>query len=419
MRWGEGGIILCLRFSILLRPHNPTEAIGAMSTLRILHASDLHISTNKRMVSPVDMFSHLSATGNLSLATLSSLAMRALPGFLRKTTASSYDPDLLEFLAEFIYENAKKKLGDEDSLIEEVGPEKLDAVIITGDLATTGKAGDIGLVKEFLKGPFDPRYPHLNLNQEATLAAVKIPVWYFPGNHDRFTPTRGLVWIKRFPLPKFFEPGGTNYDGEFWDFRGEPARVLGEVSTPSAEGLPLHIVVLAADFNLEKFGDHEGLYGWLAQGKVYDHVLGPLVQKTEEEIAKHKESRAGALCLLWAVHFPPGFPHIGTSNRLIWEEGLISRAKECGVKAILAGHTHEQVRYTKPGMDFEVLCCGSTTQHVPILPLRNRSVAPEGNRFQIITVTAESAEYVRIGVENYRYRRAGVAGVSTPYFYEE
>ncbi len=370
------------------------------------------------MRSPLDDFSDQRDLGSLSLLELSKLAGRASKQFWKKMTASSYDPELLDLLAEFIYENARKKLEDYETMIEEDGPEKIDAVILTGDLATTGTVDDINTVKTFLKGPFDPKYPYLSPNHESTLAAVKIPVWYFPGNHDRYHPTWGVVWINRLPFPKFFEPGGKNYDHQFWDFSSQPVRVLGGLSTSVSGGSPLRVVTIAADFSLKQFGDHEGTYGWLAQGKVYDDVLDQLVQTTEAEIANHKQSGSGALCILWAIHFPPEFPHIGKSNRLMAEELLIGKCKQCGVKAILAGHTHEQVRYCKPGMGFEVLCCGTTTQHVP-LSRRQRLRVSGGNRFQIITITADSSNNIGIGIENYKYKGTWEPGIHTAYFYKE
>jgi predicted phosphodiesterase len=393
-----------------------------MTAIKILHASDLHISINKSFRSPVDKFSDLRELGKLKPWELSKLAVKTLIVFLKKMAASSYDPKLLKYLTEFIYENAKKKLDDDGSLLEDDSPNKIDAVVLTGDLATTGHLDDIKMVESFLKAPFDPRYPHLSHTHEATLSAVRIPVWYFPGNHDRFTPTRGFVWIKGLPFPKFFDPGGINYDGKFWDFHADPARVLGEVNVSTA-GLPLRVVMIAADFNLKQFGDHDGIYGWLAQGKVYDKVyndvLKVLVYKTKKLIESHKETGGGIICPLWAIHFPPSFPHIGKSSRLIDDEVLIERANECGVKAILAGHTHEQVRYRKPGMHFEVLCCGTTTQHEPFLSRQNQPIASTRNRFQIITIEANSQDDVRIDVDNYRYKRAGEDSAPFGYFYSE
>jgi hypothetical protein len=170
--------------------------------------------------------------------------------------------------------------------------------------------------------------------------------------------------------------------------------------------------MLAADFSLKQLGDHVGLYGWLAQGRVYDAVLNELVRKTEEQIAKHQEHGEGLFTILWVIHFPPGFPRISPTNRLIEEEKIIEKAKELEVAAILAGHTHEQLQYRKPAMGFDVLCCGTSTQFVP-------PNASGRNRFQIIEITGDESTGVRIKVENYKYMRATQDAVPVSNFYRE
>jgi 3',5'-cyclic AMP phosphodiesterase CpdA len=329
-----------------------------MATVRILHASDLHISIHRNMVSSIDHFSHLRDQDNLNLWTLAKLARELYTGFRKKMTASSYDSVVLKRLALFIYENAKKKyLGDR--VLTEDGPDKIDAVVITGDLATTGSANDIAAVRDFLRSPASLREPYLNSNHEATLAAVASPVWYLPGNHDRFEPTCNWVPVGKFSFPKFFDPGGVLFDSELIDFRSNPAQLLGVVEDDSM-GPSIRVVLIAADFSLRRFGAHEGLYGWLAQGLIDDRILQKLEGITNDQRAEHEEKHSGTLCVLWAIHFPPGFPHISGTNRMLNEQLLIDKANHLGVSAILAGHTHEQVRYRKPKMSFDVLSCGST-----------------------------------------------------------
>ena len=236
-------------------------------------------------------------------------------------------------------------------------------------------------------------------------------MWYLPGNHDRFEPNKG--WIKSHGLvfPRFFDPGGTEFD-RLVNFTTTPAMYLGAMPDWSTGVAPLRVVVLAADFSLKQLGHHVGLYGWLAQGRIYDSILDELVRKTEDQIAKHKDLGHGLFTILWVVHFPPAFPHISSTNRLIDEEKLIERAKELEVTAILAGHTHEQVHYRKPGMNFDVLCCGTSTQHVP----PNTSGR---NRFQIIDIMGDESTKVKIKVENYKYMRANQDPVPISNFYRE
>lgn len=383
-----------------------------MPTIRILHASDLHISIHKNMVSPIDQLTQL---GNVklnptTLAQLAKWATRALKAFLKKMTASSYEPDVLKHLTLFIYNNARQKKVDGEDQIEQ-GDDKVDAVLLSGDVATTGSQLDIDKVKSFLNSSIDPIHPYENLNGEATLTAVSIPVWIVPGNHDRFEPTRRLFLFQSVLLPRFFVPGARRFD-QIIDFQHAPARELGALPDWPSGATPLRVVVLGADFSLKQLGDHDGFYGWLAQGRVYDDVLQQLIDKTEAAKDKHKAYNQGVLCILWVVHFPPGYPHLSKPHRLLFESKLTNAANKYGVKAILAGHTHEQVSYRKPGTTFDVLCCGTTTQYVP-------PKTSGRNRFQIVNVMCNDSSNVLVTVENYKYKRAGEAGITISDFYSE
>jgi len=381
-----------------------------MSSVRILHASDLHISIFKNMVSPVDHLAQL-AHGSISPHELPGIARQAWKAFRQKMTASSYDPSVLKLLSHFIYDHAKEKIRNDEVLREE-GKEKIDAVLLSGDLATTGTVRDMERVNEFLWSEAHQRYPYENLNHEATLSAVASPIWFLPGNHDRFIPSSGWTRILGVPLPRFFDPGATNFDERLADFQTEPAQELGAVPDWHEGPTPFRVVVLAADFSLKKLGDHDGDYGWLAQGRVYENVLELLVEKTEAATRRHEAFGTGNLCLLWAVHYPPSFPHISHTSGLLQEEDLIAQANRCGVAAILPGHTHEQFSYRKPSMNFEVLCCGSTTQFVP-------SNTRGRNRLQILEFSGDPSSSIKIAVENYVFKRAGERGAPISYFYPE
>lgn len=386
-----------------------------MPTLRILHASDLHISAQKnKNISPIDQLTQLGKVklNATTLLHLANWARRALKAFLRKMTASSYEPEVLKHLTLFIYNNARKKKVDGKDQTEE-GDDKIDAVILSGDLATTGIQIDIDKLQRFFSSPIDPVHPWENQDGEATLAAVSIPKWIVPGNHDRYEPTGRFIFFQNLPvpIPKFFDPGAPRFD-QIIDFQHAPAKELGALPDWTSGPATVRVVVFGADFSLRQFGDHDGFYGWLAQGCAYDDILQQLISKTEEAKSRHREHNQGALCILWVVHFPPGFPHLSKPHRLLFEGRLTRAANNHGVKAILAGHTHEQVKYRKPGANFEVLCCGTTTQYVP-------PKTSGRNRFQIINVTCNDSSNVLITLENYKYMRAGEAGITISNFYSE
>jgi predicted phosphodiesterase len=80
--------------------------------------------------------------------------------------------------------------------------------------------------------------------------------------------------------------------------------------------------------------------------------------------------------------------------QLIKSRELIDRANQCGIHALLAGHTHEPVMYRTPDMRFDVFCAGTTSQYY----------APHGNHFQIINIELNAQGEIVISSENYRFK---------------
>lgn len=129
-----------------------------MSSINLLHASDLHISIDGCLRSPLDRWSDVEKLWDLSLGGFTEKA-KALGGSLKalvKKGASSYHPDILESLTEFIIENSNptSAAGTAPSI------PTLDAVVLTGDLATTGRKTDIDEVKRFFTANPNPRLPY-------------------------------------------------------------------------------------------------------------------------------------------------------------------------------------------------------------------------------------------------------------------
>lgn len=380
------------------------------SAVRILHASDLHISVYERLRSPLDLLGDLDDPLDMSargVADKQRLLKNLIKAWREKRAASSYDPKALHALAEFIYENAKRKLDADGKEITEEGDGKLDAVIITGDLATTGSVDDVEMVEKFLSAEFDPRVPHRSVEgdyRRATLSAVTIPILCLPGNHDRFVPTLDLY---RHKYPIFFAPGGTEFDLQIANYSHasvrDPVLLTGDLS----QGQRLKVAVLGADLTLRHFGEHEGFYGWLAQGKAHDDTCRSLVAATRW--LRKQKSEGDILCVLWAIHFPPAFPGVRRHSRLLDERKFIEAANRAGVDAVLAGHTHQQATYRRPAMSFKVFCCGTTAQHEPRASVggRDEQDPAKGNLFQIITITADSGGRVELSAKDYRYSNAG------------
>src|SRR5258706_16206083 len=235
-----------------------------MSSVRILHASDLHLADRPSMTSPAD---HLTP-GTMTSA------------LIRRMWVSSHNPATLLDFASFIHKEAARGL--------------LDAVLFTGDIATTGLDLDLAGAFDFINAPADPRTPWQSARKKgiATLSAVKRPIWLMPGNHDRYErshiPMRGYV------------PGGTEFDNVFQ----KEWQVPGKRFVPPIKKFGLTVTVIAADMNLEMYGHHEGIYGWLGQGKAYGPILNQLEAETKQTANSPEH------CVIWAVHFPPAYPRI-------------------------------------------------------------------------------------------------------------
>jgi 3',5'-cyclic AMP phosphodiesterase CpdA len=381
-----------------------------MASINILHASDLHICVHNQLRSPIDRFHDLENPWNTSLSGVTE-KLRLVPDFAlawwKKMAASSYDPETLQALAEFIYNNSRSKLDEAGKEIFETGENKLDAVVFTGDLATTGSYDDIKLVANFLRSSSSPKCPYKSADKYyrgPTLSAVKIPILCLPGNHDRFI---GLHDFHR-KLPIVFQPGSEEFDKQLTDYRSSRLREL-ELSTSVAHDKTLRVVVMAIDFTLEDLYDCKGDFGWLAQGRAYTDRR-KLLGDRADELQKTKRDDE-YLCIIWAMHFPPRFPHYPDHSRLLGEENVIRAANRTGVRAIIAGHTHEQSTYRNPGMDFWVYCCGTTTQYQPLA--KTQIDGERGNFFQIITVTCDTNGQIDISGKDYRYGDAG-AGNNFP-----
>lgn len=390
-----------------------------MASIKILHASDLHISLYKQLRSPVDRLQDLVDPWDMSLSGMRE-KLPVMESFItlwwKKMAASSYNPEVLAALAEFIYENARAKLDETGNKIMEEGEGKLDAVVLTGDLATTGSLDDIDRVAKFLAAASSPKCRHRSDESDyrgATLSAVNVPIVFLPGNHDRFIATRNLHKNK---YPIFFYPGGTHFDRELRDYRTYPVQEL-EISTAISKDRRLRVVILAVDFTLENFADHEGFYGWLAQGKAYSDERRQLTSRTRQLNKQRREDEV--LCVLWAMHYPPGFPY-PKYGRLLGERQVIREATEVGVSAILAGHTHQQMTYRNPSAAFWIFCCGTTAQHQPLLTQAtdNPDVEP-GNFFQVISIEDNEAGGVKISGKDYKYTASKVGRGPRPMRWEE
>jgi len=370
-----------------------------MASIRILHASDLHISARpKSYTSVVDRVS-----AALSLKRLRNTLKHPATsiGNLRRTAlVSTYEQALLSHFAKLIYDDCN------NHPIHNLGT-PVDAIILTGDLATTGLQKDLERVSEFLDGPPSATNPAVSINNYPTLGGVNravlgdrdetLPVWILPGNHDRYrrvAPTPN----SRFTID--YSPGGRNFErilSNYWGhpFSGLPDHGPDVLEFPTLIKDSLHVTIIAADFNLKDKHDRVGVwYHKYAQGRVYPAILKRLIEATRDARNRYRDEHPHVI--LWAIHFPPEFPKATAAMRLIDEDLLLQAATNLRVGAILSGHTHKHLFYkTALNTRQRVVCAGTATQ----------SYAPTGRFFGIVEIDADAEGHVFIGHECFRYKK--------------
>jgi len=292
-----------------------------MAAFRLIHISDLHFSGRPNAVNPFlgadrlrwpdfALFKHFTFLG-----------------------PSSFLPPLATHLSIYL-----------DSVQQEI-----DAVVLTGDLATTGEAVDLGVGKDYFFQ--DSTTADVSLQSVLRFSSKKIPdlpVILMPGNHDRFEGMRYL------PAGKGFE----KVLGSSWDagqpittYNGSSVKVV--VLTKGGE----HLAVCLVDFSLRSMRHQIGSLGWLGQGKVYNDTLGELEKLTVRVRRQYKN-----VYVIWAIHFPPEPPEERRNMCLIDGKLIGPKAAACGVELILCGHIHRALTYSVGASStVRVVCAGSAT----------------------------------------------------------
>jgi 3',5'-cyclic AMP phosphodiesterase CpdA len=278
-----------------------------MAVFRILHLSDLHVGAKPDVVGGVDV-------------RLRSQHPRGTANPLR---ASSWNRGLGKVVRGFTDRNHQRQ--------------PLDAVLVSGDLATTGKKADLVCALDYVEDLIQAARWATGPDSHPGVPIRRVIL--FPGNHDRFR--RGLFW-----------PGGKRFDRIFSDYWQGPVQTTVLASGAARERL----AIIQADFSLQKRSHTSwSSFEYLGQGRVYDSILERLKAETEEQLAMEN-------AVVWAVHFPPDFVPISNDLRLQDQMKLLYAARHLKVNCIFAGHTHVQRHYTTLGVD--VYCAGTATQLV-------------------------------------------------------
>lgn len=231
---------------------------------------------------------------------------------------SSHLPSPLRCAAEFAY----------------VRRHSLDAVLITGDLATSGyRRDDLEMARALLEpaaGPGGHFVPHPFSAGYMPTFNFGAPLVWMPGNHDRYAG-------------KAFDVGGTDFD----QIVGWTTNSF--VSSFSAPGLR----ILSIDCSLRPGSGSSSFPHRLGVGEVHDVLL--------DEARRACDSREPDELLLWMVHWPPEHTPRKAMMELVREKDLLELAQEVGVDLLLSGHTHTAGVY-KSTVGVPVICCGTTSQ---------------------------------------------------------
>ncbi len=270
-----------------------------MHTFRLLHISDLHLA---RRPNEVGFFSYISE-GN--------------PLEYKAAWNSSHSAVKLSALSWFVHHHAKR----------------LDVVLVTGDIATSGNRNDLRRAMWFVDGPqIHSSWLGPASNQfSATLQRGDIPVRVMPGNHDRF-------WDAF-----LFPPGNMIFDKVFQKYWKVGQGVQIQIVL-RAKGGNDQLAVISADCTLASLSEATLPLGHLAQGRARTAIVDRLVGETRL-VSKRSQPTA----VIWALHFPPKPVKKKWWHNLINDEQLLAKAKENGVTCILCGHFHETLQYNPVG----------------------------------------------------------------------
>jgi len=303
-----------------------------MATIRLLHISDPHIC---KFLGIRQLAKDISIKKTLA----------------NYTFAGKYSPKKLSAFLRFIRRRQST----------------LNGVILTGDIATTGRDIDLKKAFEIVKNRIEP---------------IGIPLGLLPGNHDRWVPYRTGQNSALFSLG--YDPGGKDFHKVFSGFWGP-----GDVRTFDFFKDRFRVAVIAADLSLRRAKDAETLrlVNKHGQGMAYKDIVDELEAKT---LASTSDEDTPTV-VIWAIHFPPYSPDIGNDMRLLLQGELVDRAQSLGVPLVLAGHSHVPRAYAILTKNVRVFCAGSLTEH-----------SQSRNNLFIINVEHLGSNY-SIGLEHYEY----------------
>ena len=209
------------------------------AVFRYIHVSDLHLCIEPRRRNVMELYTRFP--GGVIDVVRQLYEQRKLSGFKSVLKPASYEVAQLSGIARFCF----------DWL------DRIDGVIISGDLCTTGLLQDLRIGEKFLREA--PRSGVLTNDGSPTISPFQTWIRLLPGNHDRYQDDAGT-------------PNSTRFDLMFGDLMPN----FGPRTGYWVDGKKSQVLCfVGADFSLRNKSDvARGLH--YGRGVVYDGVLSSL-----------------------------------------------------------------------------------------------------------------------------------------------
>ena len=332
------------------------------ATFRFIHFSDPHLAIEPRR------FNALALARRKPFLQLDTFKRLGSSRLNQLRNPSTFMPEILHAAARFLLEYS----------------DIVDAVMFTGDLATTGMMADLEVASRYTMpaspGKFRSSQGHVTLCQDG------VDFYAIPGNHDRYQDNLG-------------SSSSIHYDIQFSKFSESYHNKVSH-SVRSKDGINLAIIcgdfcLQSDDDSVDTFVDKAidqvqrplkkpliGRFSRYGQGKVYTSILSEMTERTLSLRSKYADC-----AVVWAIHFAPF--DCGNSLRLIDWEDYVEAAQRLKISLTLCGHTHDQrvMKYT----DHLVYCAGSC----------GCTDSVDDSRMHIVEISI--SDDIRIRRENYKW----------------
>lgn len=333
-----------------------------MAVFNLVHLTDLH-------------FGHLPNQTNIAQ---SNLFRRKLGRATRRLLApATHDLVISERVAAWVFDTSARLEHEDDTL---------DALVLSGDLATTGQQDDLDAALQYIDAPPAKDFYRAPAPGEeddsahlATVAELANLCFLIPGNHDRYKNNSGNA-------------GGTRFDAVFnkyWsnNTHGVIASIIEKPATASSFDQLERLALVGADGCLRRRADAPMLGAFeRSQGFVYPNTLTALKEKTIEA-----RRQFPGITVIWVIHFPP-HGNVSWYERMFEYENVEAASKVLNVSVILSGHTHENLVYPV-GLGSTIWNGGSATQYAE----------SRGNWIQYLEIEIVKSRLIRAERVNYQY----------------